>query len=312
MYAAYRLILQREPDEPGLHHYRQLVAAGLTREALAQAFLHSEEHRQRLRHEHRSDEVAVELGGYQVMVDRSDPDFGADIAHWRVYEEPVRQALREQLAPDDVCLDVGANVGVMTFLAATVVGANGRVIAVEPNPDNVQLLYRGLLLNRFTNVEVLPLAASDRRSVFALSGHSNTELEDAGPPDTDGRLVQAVVLDDLLGDLPRLDLVKLDIEGCEPAALRGLARLVTTHRPTLLVEFNPRCLTRRGEDTSAFAAQLLDLYPPVRAISHFGDDERFTRADDLLSFWRRRAGEVTAGGQLPEGLLHFDLVTERR
>ena len=118
--------------------------------------------------------------------------------------------------------------------------------------------------------------------------------------------------DDLLGDLPRLDLVKLDIEGSEPAALRGLERLVTTYRPTLLVEYNPRCLTRRGEDPSAFAERLLELYPAVRAISHFGDDERFRRAGDLLSFWRRRADEVTAAGRLPQDLLHFDLVTERR
>jgi len=312
VYAAYRLILGREPDVAGLRHYRELVADGLPRTALAHAFLHSEEHHQQLQQEHRAGEVAVDLGGYQVMVDRSDPDFGADIAHWRIYEEPVRQALREQLTADDICLDVGANVGVMTFLAATVVGPHGRVIAVEPNPDNIQLLYRGLLLNRLDNVEVLPLAASDRRSVFALSGHSNSELQNAGPPDANHRLVQAAALDDLLGDLPRLDLVKLDIEGSEPAALRGLERLVTTYRPTLLVEFNPRCLTRRGEDPSAFAERLLELYPTVRAISHFGDDERFRRAGDLLSFWRRRADEVTAAGRLPQDLLHFDLVTERR
>jgi hypothetical protein len=80
----------------------------------------------------------------------------------------------------------------------------------------------------------------------------------------------------------------------------------------LLVEFNPRCLTRHGEDPSVFAARLLELYPAVRAISHFGDDERFTRGDDLLSFWRRRADEVTSAGRLPKDLLHFDLVTERR
>lgn len=126
-----------------------------------------------------------------------------------------------------------------------------------------------------------------------------------------GRLAQSVVLDEILHDLPRLDLVKMDIEGCEPAALRGLRRLVTTHRPTLVVEFNPTCLARRGEDARAFAGQILELCPRVRAVSAFGDDEPFTRADDLLAFWRRRATEVTAEGALPEGLLHFDLVAAR-
>ena len=85
---------------------------------------------------------------------------------------------------------------------------------------------------------------------------------------------------------------------------------MTTHRPTLLVEFNPRCLERGQEDAQAFLDQILRLYPGVRAISHFGDDAPFTRSDDLMAFWRRRASEVTAEGKLNEGLLHFDLVTE--
>ena len=94
----------------------------------------------------------------------------------------------------------------MTFLAAARVGPGGRVIAVEPNPDNVQLLYRGILLNRFTNVEVLPLAGADHRAVFSLFGRSNTELIDAGAADPAGRLVQTVALDEILHDFPRLDL----------------------------------------------------------------------------------------------------------
>lgn len=310
VYHAYRLILRREPDEGGVAHYRRLVVDGLSVDALVQAFIGSDEYHQCLDRDRRASETPVDLGGYQVMVDRRDPDFGADIAHWHVYEEPVRQVLRERLSPGDVCLDIGANVGVMTFLAASLVGPGGRVIAVEPNPDNVQLLYRGLLLNRFTNVEILPLAAGDRRAVFALSGRSNTELLAAGTPTMTGRFVQSVVLDDVLGDLPRLDLVKMDIEGHEPAALRGLERLVTTHRPTLLVEFNPRCLERHREDAHTLLSWILELYPRVRAISHFGDDERFSRADDLMAFWRRRAAAITAEGRLPEGLLHFDLATE--
>ncbi len=311
VYHAYRLILRREPDAAGLAHYMQLVSDGLSLGALLGSFSASDEHRRLVEQERRDDQVSVDLGGYQVVVEKSDPDFGANIAHWRVYEEPVRQAVRDHLGQDDVCLDVGANVGVMTFLAASCVGPGGRVIAVEPNPDNVQLLYRGIVLNQFTNVEVLPLAAADRRAVFSLSGRSNTELVDLEGPDVIGRLAQSAVLDEMLHNLPRLDLVKMDIEGGEPAALRGLRHLVTTHRPTLIVEFNPRCLERRGEDVRAFANQVLELYPRIRALSSFGDDEPFTRTDDLMAFWRRRSAEITAEGTLPAGLLHFDLVAAR-
>ena len=111
VYHAYRLILGRDPDPDGLAHYRHLITDGLTVDALARTFLHSDEHTQRIGQERRNDEAAIDLGGYQVIVRRSDPDFGADIAHWRVYEEPVRAALRELLTVGDTCLDVGANIG---------------------------------------------------------------------------------------------------------------------------------------------------------------------------------------------------------
>ena len=312
VYHAYRLILGRDPDPDGLAHYRRRIAEGLTVDALTRTFLHSDEHAQRLGQERRHDEAAVDLGGYQVMVRRSDPDFGADIAHWRVYEEPVRAALRELLTVGDTFLDVGANIGVMTFLAATAVGPTGRVIAVEPNPDNVQLLYRGILLNRYSNVEVFPIAAADQQAIVGLSGRSNTTLTEPDSTAPPTWFAQSVTLDETLAALPKLDVIKMDIEGAEAMALRGLERLVTTYRPALVVEFNPRCLKQQGEDPAAFAAQILKLYPTVRVVSQFGDDQRFTRADDLVSFWHRREAEVAAAGKLPSGLLHFDLVTERR
>ncbi|MEE2790109.1 MAG: FkbM family methyltransferase [Acidobacteriota bacterium] len=311
VYHAYRLLLGREPDDDGFLHYRKRISEGLSLAALVQIFMGSDEYREHHDRTRLGHETSVDLGGYHVIVDRRDPDFGAVIANSQIYEEPIRQVLRDRLVTDDVCLDIGANIGVMTLLAASLVGPRGRVIAVEPNPDNVQLLYKGLLRNRFTNVEVLPLAAADRRSVFAMSGLSNTELIHPDTASPSSRLTQSVILDEILGQLPRLDFVKLDIEGQEPAALRGLHRLVATHRPTLLAEFNPRCLGHHKEDESAFLNWILQRYPRVRVISHFGDDQRFTNSADILTFWRRRATEVTSAGSLPKGMLHFDLVTEQ-
>ena len=144
-----------------------------------------------------------------------------------------------------------------------------------------------------------------------MSGRSNTELSATAPDELAGRHAQSIVLDDHLSDLPRLDLIKLDIEGHEPAALRGLARLVKRHRPTLLTEFNPRCLRQQGEDPNRFLGWLFDRYAGVRAISHFGDDAWFSNADRLTRFHARRADELAAEGRVPEGLLHLDLVTDR-
>jgi FkbM family methyltransferase len=216
--------------------------------------------------------------------------------------------MREHLHTGDVCIDVGANVGVLTFLASSIVGPDGRVIAVEPNPENVQMLYRNVAFTHAANVEVFPLAASDRRTVFSMTGRSNTHLV---PPREaalfGGDFVQSVALDDLFGDLPRLNFVKMDIEGHEPAALRGMRKLLARHHPTLLVEFNPRCLRIQSEDPVEFIKLLLSLYPAVRVISQFDDDATFDQANDVIEHWQRRSDELTEKGRMPDGFLHFDL-----
>lgn len=309
---AYRLLLKRDPDEAGLRHYLERVREGLSLDELIREFVRSDEYHARMEHERIEEEQPVDLGGYRLLVPTQDPDFGTNIHSFKQYEEPVRQVVREHLKPGDVFVDVGANIGVMTFLGASLVGPQGRVIAVEPNPDNVQLLYRSIVLNGSENVEVLPLAASDRRAVCSLTGRSNTHLIGARGPQGGGRYVQSVGLDDLLGELPRLDFVKMDIEGHEPPALRGMLKLVTRHRPTLLTEFNPRCLGVQEQEPLDYLRQIHALYPSVRVISHFGDDERFTRPEEVMAFWERRASEVTARGLLPPGLLHFDLVAVSR
>ena len=309
VYYAYRLILRREPDPDGLAMHRQLVAAGLSLHQLIHSFFNSEEFR--FMRDDESRPTPVDLGGYQVYIQKLDTDFAQAIFHSRKYEEHVRKAARENLREGDVAVDVGANIGVLTFLAASIVGKTGRVIAVEPNPDNLQLLYRGIVVNGFDNIEVLPHAASNVRSVFSLTGGtSNTHLIGAREPQEGGHFVQSIVLDDALADLPRLDFVKMDIEGHEPQALEGFARLIGRHRPVLLVEFNPRCLIDlQRQDPLAFLKQIFGFYARARVTTAFGDDETFDSADKVMTYWERRNREITAQKVLPDRMLHFDLVT---
>jgi FkbM family methyltransferase len=312
VYYLYRLILKRDPDPSGLAHYQQLVADGVSLDRLIRSFVNSDEYRMRQTDESRP--TPVDLGGYQVCIQKLDTDFGQGIFHSHKYEEHVRRAAREHLREGDVVVDIGANVGVITFLAASIAGPTGRVIAVEPNPDNLQLLYRGIILNGFTNVEVVPHAASNRRTVFSLTGGtSNTHLIGPLEPEAGGHFVQSVALDEVLGDLPRLDFVKMDIEGHEPQALEGFSRSIVRHRPVVLVEFNPRCLVNlQQQDPLAFLKQIFAFYPRVRVTSAFEDDEWFDAPEKVLAYWQRRNREITGQKLLPDGMLHFDLVTPGR
>jgi len=103
----------------------------------------------------------------------------------------------------------------------------------------------------------------------------------------------------------------MDIEGHEPIALQGLSRLIDRCRPVLLVEFNPRCLLIQHQDPLGSLKQIFAFYPRVRVLTAFGDDEMIDGAENVLSYWERRERELTAQNLLPQGALHFDLLTVR-
>jgi FkbM family methyltransferase len=127
--------------------------------------------------------------------------------------------------PGDVVLDVGAGVGSEAYYFSRAVGANGRVIAIEAHPDTCLCLRKFCEYNQLRNVTVMNTAVSDRRSEVLISGDekhvSNTILNA-----TSGTRVKATSLDELVDDLAlaRIDFIKMNIEGAEKLAIRGMDR----------------------------------------------------------------------------------------
>ena len=182
---------------------------------------------------------------------------------------------------------------------------------MAPNLDNVQLLYAGIALNKADNVRVLPCAASDRSGLVSLTGGSNAQLVDAQQPGASVVYAQTVVLDEALSWLPRLDLLKMDVEGHESFALDGCRKLIERHRPTLIVEFSPSYLNNLGHtDPAELLDRILALYPTMRATSAYGDDATFDRPADLMAYWEQRNQELTTSGAVAGDALHFDLIAE--
>jgi FkbM family methyltransferase len=140
------------------------------------------------------------------------------------------------LQPGDTVLDIGANVGVFSLLASRLVGEHGRVLAVEPVPQNVECLKLMCQLNQLTNVEIIPVAAGDREGALSLTladdmmGHSGKRHKTAESVEVPLTTIDALVASQ---GVDRVALVKLDIEGMEAEALTGGAATLATHRPRL-------------------------------------------------------------------------------
>jgi FkbM family methyltransferase len=123
-------------------------------------------------------------------------------------------------------VDVGANIGIFSLRAARLVGRSGRVVSVEPHPDTYARLVVNLEANGARNVRPIRAAVGSRDGVAQLiqgAGSTTARLSE-GSEATPGALsVKVATLDRLVREmaLPRLDLLKLDIEGGEVAALEG-------------------------------------------------------------------------------------------
>lgn len=300
---AYRLLLDREADPGGLDHYAALAERGLDLAGLRAHFVGSAEYRGKFPV---PGQRTIDMGHARVVVDAGEPEFGRHIAAHGSWEPHIIAILQRHLKPGDVYVDIGANVGVMAFTAAAAVGPAGRVLAFEPHPDNIRHFLAGVEVNGFQNVTLHGFALSNAPSIFSLIGTSNGYLMPGGQS-----VFQTVALvgDPILADEPRIDFIKIDIEGHEPHALAGLDKTLRKHRPMVLGEYNPRCLRDHiGCPPDQFAEQLFGLTDRIEVIEHDGQSQTVHGPRELTDLWQRKNVDAVATNLLPDGMLHFDLL----
>jgi FkbM family methyltransferase len=169
----------------------------------------------------------------------------------RAWQRHITVFLSTHLRPGDVFVDVGANIGYFSVYAGLRVGARGKVHAIEPDQDNLSLLSANVALNRLSNVQVHPLAASYRngeaplfRGTFNRGAHSL--LPQGGL--SEGPAVPLVRLDELLAEGPTPRLIKIDVQGADLEVLRGATGLLgrPAEKPGIILEFSPLTLQRNG------------------------------------------------------------------
>ena len=154
-------------------------------------------------------------------------------------DEKEYQLLDKFLAPGDWAIDMGANVGQYTMRMGELVGASGRVIAFEPVPDTFALLTANARLFKHENVTLLNVAASDSVAAVGIQmpsfadGLPNYYQAHLAPGEGDLKVL-TLPLDAL--SLPAIRLVKMDVEGHEMPALRGMRGVIERDHPVLIVE----------------------------------------------------------------------------
>ena len=176
--------------------------------------------------------------------------------------------------PGDVVIECGGHHGAQTILLSRWVGDDGKVIVVEPIPENVAILKKNIALNELKNVVVVLKAAAAR------SGHVTMRPDSNGSVAYDGKFnngleVESISLDDLAAELNiKPDFIKIDVEGFEYQVLDGAENILAT-TPALFVEVHTLSLPRYG---SAFEDLWKMISPELYEISmQIEDSEAPTR-----------------------------------
>jgi FkbM family methyltransferase len=192
---------------------------------------------------------------------------GREILTKGAFEPETTAVFREHIMPGHIVFDVGANEGVMSAFAATLVGKDGCVVAIEPQSRLLDVLEINLALNSSGNYRIVHGAVSDREDDYvaiALFPERNTggssivrkyrwsRKRELVPTFTIEQIAKSFSID-------HIDFVKVDVEGYEPEVVRALLPFFGDRRiGKALIEYHAPILRSRGISTEAIHRDILE------------------------------------------------------
>ena len=304
LWMAYWVIFEREADPDELKVWLdQIIESGVSRSTVIQRMMQSIEFQ-----EHHpsgtqflpgtAGRVLVELPEFKIYAMTNDSAVGQTIISTKNYEPHVTDAIVKHLKSGEVFLDIGANIGYFTLLAASIVQDGGKVISFEPNPQNLQLLYSSIVENPFDNITIYPFAASNSRQILTLAtGGSNGNVFDISLFQAENfYFVASIVVDELLQNEQQINVIKMDIEGHEPYAICGMDRLIKKHKPIIFTEFHPWCIRVYNKtEPQQYLERLTQYGYNISIIERVGEGGKITEAPDttfVMNFWQKLAEKV--------------------
>jgi len=219
----------------------------------------------------------IEIQGSKMYVNTKEPDpmmrqtlqtYALSIS----WEEDTTKLFEKLVKKGDIVVDLGANVGYFTLLAAKLVGEHGKVFAFEPNPKNFEYLTKNVKLNNYNNVTAEQKAVSNVAGKIKLficpydTGHHTINQQEGIESYRMGRTgkstsidIDSVKLDEYMsGKSDRVDAMKIDVEGAEALAIEGMKEILAKNKDIkIFIEFFPLLIEKMGNSPKEFIESLL-------------------------------------------------------
>jgi len=238
----------------------------------------------------RKDSVTLMLDGHRMHADTFDRKLALLFWKYSILESYEKELMREHVRPGMTVADIGANIGYYTVQFANWTGAAGKVYAFEPDPDNYALLEKNIQSNGYQNIHPYKLAISDKSGAGQLfiseDNRGDHRLFDTSQ--SRRRIpIETASLDDFSNkNQMKIDFIKMDIQGSEYVALRGMKKLIESN-PSIVIfsEFSPIHLRACGTTPEDYLRCLKEfglrarlINEAKRSLEEMNDDELITAA----------------------------------
>lgn len=198
------------------------------------------------------------VGSYRTIC-RNGINFQVDISDligWYIYfgfKEKAKEHLIELAEIADIVLDIGANIGETSLRLGQKIQTDGKVFAFEPAQYNYNQLQKNLSLNSLKNISTYPLgigAFEGKFKLYTIDQHNKgkNKISENNLPDSKKETIQLTTIDQFVksNQIPKVDLIKLDIEGFEMKALKGGMKTLKKYSPKLFIEIDNQHLVEQG------------------------------------------------------------------
>lgn len=201
-----------------------------------------------------------------------DPTDALGLRTNKVFEKFETELVKKEIKNGDIVLDIGANIGYFSLIFSQIVGASGRVIAFEPDPNNFALLRKNVEINNLKNLTLIQKAVSNvsKPISFYLCDYNHAQHRIYPSSRCNETItVESTTIDEYISGKEfynKINFVKMDVEGAEYDVLEGMEKTLKSN-PTLkiLCEFSPKQIREHGLKPEDILKQLLrygfKIYP---------------------------------------------------
>ncbi len=233
--------------------------------------------------------------GRILFFNKKDPVVSGALA-LGVYEGFETSLFQAELKAGMTVVDIGANIGYYTVIAANAVGQTGKVIAFEPDKQSADILQKNIKTNKFNNISFINKAVSNTIGLLHLyvsnKNRGDNRIYDPG----DGRQyveVEVTTLDHTISPETRIDIIKMDIQGAEALALDGMEESIKRSKKiTFFTEFWPESIKNTGRSPEEFLKKLISLGFTLYYIND--EQKQLEEINDINKFANRFKGREYA------------------